>query len=326
MSENLAAWKHARPDAPPPGSGRPARAGRKRERRRSERAAYLFILPAFVVYAALVIAPLGHAAWLSLFEWDGVSPATLGRVLELPRDLLRSGDPLELPAPAHDGDLLQLRADRARAGGRGDARARLAQRVTTSTARSSSCPWSWPPSRSRSCGSAYELDGPLNPALRFVGLGSFARAWLGNFTYALPALSVIGTWSTVGFCLILFVAGHPEHLARRCTTPRRSTAQAQLREFFAVTLPGLRHELAFALAADDHRRAAYVRHQLPAHKGRAREQATTVPAYRGLPERLHLGEVGRAAAFGIALDPADRHRRVSILADGGGDEVAPAGR
>ena len=40
----------------------------------------------------------------------------------------------------------------------------------------------------------YAPDGPLNDVLRAVGLDSVARGWLGDYTFALPAVGVIGTW------------------------------------------------------------------------------------------------------------------------------------
>ena len=43
----------------------------------------------------------------------------------------------------------------------------------------------------------YGPDGPLNAALRAVGLGDLAKNWLGDFTWALPALGVIGTWTAM---------------------------------------------------------------------------------------------------------------------------------
>jgi raffinose/stachyose/melibiose transport system permease protein len=38
------------------------------------RVAYLYLLPGFALFAAFVLAPLVHAAWISLFSWDGVTP------------------------------------------------------------------------------------------------------------------------------------------------------------------------------------------------------------------------------------------------------------
>src|SRR5829696_1939091 len=40
------------------------------------RVGYLYLLPAFAAFAAFVLAPLGHAFWISLWEWDGITPAT----------------------------------------------------------------------------------------------------------------------------------------------------------------------------------------------------------------------------------------------------------
>src|SRR5262249_22471502 len=37
---------------------------------------YLYLLPAFVVFALFVLAPLLHAAYISLFHWDGLTVGT----------------------------------------------------------------------------------------------------------------------------------------------------------------------------------------------------------------------------------------------------------
>ncbi len=39
---------------------------------------YLYLAPAFLVFAGFVLVPLVHAAWLSLFEWDGLTPGHVG--------------------------------------------------------------------------------------------------------------------------------------------------------------------------------------------------------------------------------------------------------
>ena len=44
----------------------------------------------------------------------------------------------------------------------------------------------------------YAPDGPLNRALEAVGLGALARPWLGDFTWALPAVGFVGTWVMFG--------------------------------------------------------------------------------------------------------------------------------
>ena len=54
------------------------------------RVAYLYLLPGLALFAAFVLVPLGHAAWLSLFEWDGVTPGAVGRASTTTRRWRRS--------------------------------------------------------------------------------------------------------------------------------------------------------------------------------------------------------------------------------------------
>jgi raffinose/stachyose/melibiose transport system permease protein len=300
VSENLAAWEHTRPGAPAVQSGRPARTGRgRRGRARSERAAYLFILPAFVVYTALVIAPLGHAAWLSLFEWDGVSPAHwvgFANYRAIYTDPEVRGSflhPLVMVifysfVPIVLGLTAAATLSRVSRSAFHIYRTILFLPMVIATV-SVALVWQ----------RFYELDGPLNKALELVGLGSFVRAWLGDFTYALPALSVIGTWSTLGFCLILFVAGI-QNISPTLYDAAKVDGAGAVREFFAVTLPGLRHELAFAfvLTIIGALRTFDINYLLT--KG-GPGTSTTVPAYEVFQNAFALSQVGRAAAFGIAL-------------------------
>jgi len=92
----------------------------------------------------------------------------------------------------------------------------------------------------------YGPDGPINDALRAVGLGHLALNWLGDFNWALPALGLIGTWTTLGFCMVLFVSGVvsiPNELYEQA----RIDGAGPIAEFFAVTLPGLRGQVAIAV-------------------------------------------------------------------------------
>jgi len=91
----------------------------------------------------------------------------------------------------------------------------------------------------------YDDNGPLNWALREVGLGSLARPWLGDFTWALPAIGGIGTWITYGLCMVLFVSG-VQRIPSTLYDAARVDGAGAVREFFAVTLPGLRGEILVA--------------------------------------------------------------------------------
>lgn len=50
-------------------------------------------------------------------------------------------------------------------------------------------------------------SGILNSALRAVGLDSLAKSWLGDASYALWAVAAVIIWQSVGFYMVLFVAG-----------------------------------------------------------------------------------------------------------------------
>jgi raffinose/stachyose/melibiose transport system permease protein len=92
----------------------------------------------------------------------------------------------------------------------------------------------------------YADQGPLNQALRAVGLGSVARGWLGDFDYALPAVGLIGTWISTGLCMVLLMAG-VQRIPVTLYEAARVDGCGAIREFFAITLPGLRNELSVVL-------------------------------------------------------------------------------
>ncbi len=50
-------------------------------------------------------------------------------------------------------------------------------------------------------------SGILNAGLRAVGLDSLAQPWLGSAKYALWAVAAVVIWQSVGFYMVLFVAG-----------------------------------------------------------------------------------------------------------------------
>ncbi|HTJ59514.1 MAG TPA: sugar ABC transporter permease [Devosiaceae bacterium] len=49
--------------------------------------------------------------------------------------------------------------------------------------------------------------GITNTVLKSIGLGAVAQNWLGDPTYALPAVSAVIVWIQVGYCLVVFMAG-----------------------------------------------------------------------------------------------------------------------
>ena len=85
-------------------------------------------------------------------------------------------------------------------------------------------------------------DGLVNQVLTLVGLGGITRGWLGDFGTALPAVGVIGAWVLLGLCTLLLLAGMTK-IDGALYEAARIDGAGPVREFFAVTLPGLRQEI-----------------------------------------------------------------------------------
>lgn len=49
--------------------------------------------------------------------------------------------------------------------------------------------------------------GVVNIVLKAIGLDGLAQNWIGDATYALPAVSLVIVWIQVGYCLVVFMAG-----------------------------------------------------------------------------------------------------------------------
>jgi raffinose/stachyose/melibiose transport system permease protein len=92
--------------------------------------------------------------------------------------------------------------------------------------------WSW----------LLSSSGFVNQALSWFGLGSWTRAWLGDFTFALPAVGVIGAWVLLGLCTVLLSAGMAK-IDPTLYEAAQLDGAGPMREFLAVTLPSLRQEI-----------------------------------------------------------------------------------
>ncbi|HEV7626085.1 MAG TPA: sugar ABC transporter permease, partial [Streptomyces sp.] len=168
---------------------------------------YLYVLPAFLLYALFLLVPLGQTAWLSLLHWDGLTAATwagLDNYQGLLTDPTLRGPFLHALVlllfyavlPVALGLLLASALSRFRVRGMTFFRTVLflpqvlAMVVVGVAWRSILAP-----------------DGLLNDSLRAVGLESLTRSWLGDYTWALPAVGAVGTWVETGLCVVLFLAG-----------------------------------------------------------------------------------------------------------------------
>jgi raffinose/stachyose/melibiose transport system permease protein len=261
--------------------------------------AYLYILPAYLVFALFLLIPLGRAVVLSLYDWNGLSVAEwVG--LDNYRQVV--ADEGLRAAFGHAAVLIVFYAafpvvvalalvatmTRARLRGLGFYRTvlfvpQIIAMVVVAVA------WR----------QIYAPDGPLNQVLRAIGLDGLARAWLGDFVFALPAVGFIGTWVPMGLCIVLFLAGVSK-IPRELYEAARLDGAGPVREFFAVVLPALRNEISVALtltviAALRNFDLVYVT------TAGGPGTSTTVPSYEVYRRAFEIGQVGSAAAVAITL-------------------------
>jgi raffinose/stachyose/melibiose transport system permease protein len=145
----------------------------------------------------------------------------------------------------------------------------------------------------------YAPDGVLNRTLRWAGLDSLTRAWLGDYTFSLPAVGLIGTWVTTGLVTVLLLAGMAKIPSEQFESARLDGAGA-MREFFAIIVPAVRAEVTVALTLTivvSLKTFDLVYVTTSGGPG----SSTTVPSYEVYRRAFELGEVGSAAAVGVAL-------------------------
>ena len=270
-----------------------------RHRWRGRLTPYLYLAPGFALFALFLLGPLCYSVWLSLFRWDGVTP---GIWVGLSNYVKLAFDSEIIGSIGHSLILivfysvipvllaLLLTAALSRGNIRGLAGFRtvlfLPQVVATVVI---GVTWRW----------LYAQDGPINAFLHAIGLGSLARAWLGDFTWSLPALGVVGTWTMIGLCLVLLLAGVQRIPAELYEAARMDGAGA-VWEFMVITLPALRREIGVALtltiiAALRTFDLVYV--TTTGGPG----QATEVPALIIYRRAFREGDVGGASAIAVVL-------------------------
>ena len=207
---------------------------------------WLFLIPALTAYCFVVLIPTAQSLWYSLYKWNGVSNAKwVG--LKNYQDFLTN--PLILEAFKHTlvmvlffsvmpivlGLTSAALVSRAKIRGSGFFRSVIfLPQILTSVV----VVVIWR--------QLFSSEGLLNVGLRAIGLEGLAQPWLGSFTYTLPVLGLAGTWTTMGLCMLLFLAG-TGNISQELYDAVRLDGAGAIREFFSVTLPGLRPQLAVAM-------------------------------------------------------------------------------
>lgn len=268
--------------------------------RREAVVGWIFVLPALAWYAVFVLQPLFLSVEYSFYHWNGVGPATwvglanYGTVLSNP-DLLQTilnslqlvvyfsvipvGLALIVASVIH-------RSARGRLGAVARTVIFLPQVIPLVAA---GIIWGW----------LLALPGLINQLLGIVGLGGLARAWLGDFDTALPAVGLIGIWVLLGFCSVLLQTGMTK-IDPALYESARIDGAGWFTEFRAITVPSLRYEIGVcltvttiaALAAFD---IVYVA------TGGGPGHATTVPGIQIYILAFVQRNIGLASALAVVL-------------------------
>ncbi|WP_062431054.1 carbohydrate ABC transporter permease [Herbidospora daliensis] len=212
-------------------------------RRRRNWAGWLFVLPAAAFYVVFVIQPLAMTVQYSLYSWDGIGVATWNgvqnylRVFTDPDLFAAILNAIKLivffsAVPVVLGLAIAATIRRIAA-----SRLALVARTVIFLPQviplvAAGITWSW----------LLSSTGLVNQLLSAIGLESITRAWLGDFSTALPAVGVIGAWVLLGLCTLLLLAGMSKIDPALYEAARLDGAGA-FREFFSITLPSLRQEI-----------------------------------------------------------------------------------
>src|SRR5450830_1403742 len=275
------------------------RALRARRLRRGGLAMAL-VAPAALAYVVFVLRPIAQTVQYSFYDWDGVTPSTwvgLDNYTALFHDPELSGPIINAFELIIFFSFVPVILGLFTANTiRGFATSRLAVVARTVLFLPQIIPlvaagimWSWQMS----------TNGLVNQVFRLIGLDGIARAWLGDFDTALPAVGVIGAWVLFGLCMLLLLAGMTK-IDPGLYEAARLAGAGPLREFVSITLPSLRQEVVVcvtvtviaALASFD---IVYIStHGWPGN-------STLVPGLEIYYLAFFQREVGQASALAVAL-------------------------
>ena len=215
--------------------------------RRDKLIGWLFVMPALVMYAVFVLLPFLMSIQYSFFRWNGIGPMTwvgLDNYVTVLRDRNLFGTIINAFKLIVFFSFIPVTL--------GLVVANIMHRVTTgrfgSIARTvlflpqviplvaAGIIWGW----------LLALPGLINEILRAIGLSQVARAWLGAFDWALPAVGLIGVWVLLGFCTVLLWTGMTK-LDPSLFESARIDGAGWFTEFTRITVPLLRNEIGVCL-------------------------------------------------------------------------------
>lgn len=207
----------------------------------------LFMLPALVFYVGFLVYPMLFSLYTSFFNWDGLTPLTefVGWrnyfealfVDEVTRVALVNNIWWTLGAltiPTVIGLMLALGLNKGLPGTLVLRTVYYAPSVLPLVA--VGIIWSW----------MYNPNfGAINIILK--GLGLQGGAWLSGYDTALPSAFITYTWGSIGFPMILYLAGL-QGIPKEYYEASRIDGATVWQQFWHVTLPGLRESHVIVLS------------------------------------------------------------------------------
>lgn len=204
---------------------------------------WLFALPALLMYAVFELYPVITAINYSFFDWDGIG---VGKAVGLQNYARVFTEPQLLSSILHSFFLIIfftflplaiallvasiVREMKSKFFGATARVAMFLPQIIPGAA--AAIAWTW----------MYSQNGAVNQLLSAVGLGSVTRAWLGDFTWALPSVGIIGTWLAMGLCTLLLLSGIGK-IDESLYEAAQLDGANRLQQFRSITLPGLRREI-----------------------------------------------------------------------------------
>jgi raffinose/stachyose/melibiose transport system permease protein len=145
----------------------------------------------------------------------------------------------------------------------------------------------------------FQLEGPLNVILSSVGLGSLARPWLADPTWALWAVLLVVVWQNTGFAMVIYMSGLaavPVEIEEAAAIDGANLWQ----RVWSVTLPSLRPAIAIATTLGLVN-GLRIFDQILALTGGGPANATATLATEVYKQAFSLGNFGYGAALALLL-------------------------
>jgi raffinose/stachyose/melibiose transport system permease protein len=208
---------------------------------------WLFVLPALLMYAVFVLLPFLLTILYSFYKWNGTGPMiwvglkNYMTVFQVPNLIGTVTNAFWLVIwfsfiPVGLGLVVASVIYRVATGRFGEITRTVLFLPQVIALVAAGIIWGW----------LFSLSGLVNQILESIGLGAMARAWLGDFDWALSAVGIIGIWVLLGFCTVLLSTGISK-IDPSLYESARIDGASWFTEFFSITVPLLRQEVSVCL-------------------------------------------------------------------------------